>query len=98
MNNIINVAFQILPKSDSNNTYAIIDKVIEVIQNSGLKFKVCPFETVIEGKYDDVMLLIKQAQQTCFDAGATEFIANIKMQVNKTKDVKIKDKMYKYES
>jgi len=96
MDNIINVAFQILPKGENMDVYPLVDVAIEVIQKSGLKYQVCPFETVIEGKYNEVMQVIKDAQIACFEEGANEFIAYIKMQVNKSKDIKIEDKMVKY--
>jgi len=51
-NNIVNVAIQVLPSSKKEHPYSIVDKAIEVIQKSGLKYKVCPFETVIEGEIE----------------------------------------------
>lgn len=95
MDNIINVAFQILPKANKD-IYPLVDIAIKTIHESGLKYKVCPFETVLEGKYDQVMSTIKLAQQACINAGAESFIAYIKMQVDNTKDVFIEDKMEKY--
>jgi len=96
MNPKINLALQILPKSNSTKTYEIIDKAIEVIQKSGLKYLVCPFETVIEGPYEEVMKLVKEAQDICFKHGATELIANIKIQRAIDHDVFIDDKLAKY--
>lgn len=98
MNNVINVAFQILPRSKTIDSYDLVDKAIEVIEKSGLKYKVCPFETVIEGEYDKIMKVIKDAQTACLEAGAEDFIAYIKMQVNNLKDVSIEDKIEKYEA
>jgi uncharacterized protein (TIGR00106 family) len=96
MDNTINLALQILPKSPTGREYEIIDKAIEVIQKSGLNYQVCPFETVIEGPYDKVMQVVKRAQDICFENGAVELIANIKIQRNKEKNVFIEDKMGKY--
>jgi uncharacterized protein YqgV (UPF0045/DUF77 family) len=92
----INLALQILPKSDNVNTYDIIDKAIEVIQKSGLKYVVCPFETVMEGTYEEVMKVVKEAQDVCFKHGASELIANIKIQRAVSNDVYIDDKLRKY--
>ncbi|MBN1598245.1 MAG: thiamine-binding protein [Bacteroidales bacterium] len=97
MNYQINAALQVLPKSDKTNTYDIIDKAIEVIKVSGLRYRVCPFETVLEGSYDEVMNIIKLVQLECFLAGADEIISNIKLQIRKSEDVSIEDKMKKYE-
>jgi len=92
----INLALQILPKSETVHVYDIIDKAIEVIQKSGLKYMVCPFETVIEGTYEEVMKVVKEAQDVCFKHGAVEIIANIKIQRSVTHDVYIDDKLKKY--
>ena len=96
MSQIINVALQILPKTDKGNEYEIVDKAIEIIQHSGLKFMVCPFETVIEGSYDEVMDVVKKAQDICFKHGAHSLIANIKIQRSKDLNVSIEDKIGKY--
>ena len=96
MNQKINLALQILPKSENANTYEIIDRAIEVIQKSGLTYVVCPFETVMEGTYEEVMKVVKEAQDVCFKHGAIEVIANIKIQRAITHDVLIDDKMKKY--
>jgi Uncharacterized conserved protein len=96
MEHKINLALQILPKANTQNTYEIIDKAIEVIQKSGLPYVVCPFETVIEGTYEQVMKVVKDAQDACFTHGAEELIANIKIQRAKNVDVFIDDKLKKY--
>lgn len=95
MENIVNVAFQVLPTSEAKHPYSLVDEAINVIQKSGLKFQVTPFETVIEGKYNDVMKIIKEAQEACYRAGADSLMAYIKIQSSR-KDVSIKDKMEKY--
>lgn len=96
MKKTVNIALQILPKGSNINTYAIVDKAIEVIQRSGIKFEVCPFETVMEGEYDKIMEVIKQAQQACYDNGADETISFIKIQQRKNSDVSIEEKTGKY--
>ena len=70
MNNTVNIALQILPTSKTIHPYSLVDKAIEVIANSGLRYKVTPFETVMEGTYDDIMKVVKQAQEACYEAGA----------------------------
>lgn len=97
MNKTVNVAIQVLPLSAGKNKLNIIDQAINMIQNSGLKHKVCPFETVIEGTYDQVMDLVKNIQHHCLSSGTNELITNLKIQINGDKDVKIEDKMVKYE-
>ena len=96
MDKIVNIALQVLPTSKNIHPYALVDKAIEVIANSGLRYKVCPFETVMEGTYDDIMKVIKQAQEACYEAGADSLMTYIKIQSSRG-DVSIEDKMEKYE-
>ncbi len=97
MNNIVNISLQILPSSESKHPYTIVDEAIETIQNSGLKYKVCPFETVMEGDYDKIMQTIKQVLDGALENGATGIFSNIKIQIKKDEDVRINDKIGKYE-
>ena len=80
MENIVNVAMQILPKAKEIDSCEIIDKAIDVIKKSGIKYQVCPFETVMEGTYDEIMEIAKMAQDKCFEIGAEEIIVNFKIQ------------------
>ena len=97
MDRKINVAIQVLPRSAKVGTYELVDKAIEVIQNSGLKYRVCPFETVVEGYYDELMTLLKEVQEAVYANGAEELITNIKIQTRYNQDVLIEDKMNKYD-
>lgn len=96
MDKTVNIALQVLPSSSSVHPYALVDKAIEVIASSGLRYKVTPFETVMEGTYDDIMNVIKKAQEACYEAGADSLMTYIKIQSSR-KDVSIEDKMEKYE-
>ena len=96
MQNTVNLALQILPTSKTIHPYLIVDKAIEVIAVSGLRYKVTPFETVMEGSYEDIMNVVKLAQEACYKAGADSLMTYIKIQ-SSTKDVSIDDKMEKYE-
>ncbi|MDD3321890.1 MAG: thiamine-binding protein [Paludibacter sp.] len=95
MNKIVNIALQVLPTSKTIHPYKLVDETIEVIANSGLRYKVTPFETVMEGSYDKIMEVIKQAQDACYKAGAESMMTYIKIQ-RSTEDVSIGDKMEKY--
>ena len=96
MNTKINLALQVLPQSNETHPYAIVDKAIEVIANSGLPYKVCPFETVIEGSWDELMELVKKIHNVCYDNGTHKMMTYIKIQSDKQSDVRIDDKMEKY--
>jgi len=93
----VNISLQILPDSKSKHPYDIVDKAIAVIAASGLKYKVCPFETVIEGEYNTIMDLIREVHETCLEYGAEKIFSYIKVQIDKSGDVSIDDKTGKYE-
>lgn len=97
MNNKINLALQILPSSEKRHPYAIVDLAIEVIKKSGLKYKVCPFETVIEGTWDQVMQVVKEVHEKCYQNDTDKMMTYIKIQTQYNEDVTIADKMEKYE-
>ncbi len=92
----INAAIQVLPRSKDKHPYEIVDVAIEAIRASGLHYEVCPFETVVEGPYDDVMSLLKTIREKCFAAGAEELLINMKLQLRNHGDVSIDEKMGKY--
>lgn len=94
----VNLALQILPVADPQiDTYQLVDAAIAVIAQSGLKYKVCPFETVIEGTYTEVMEVVEKAQEACFASGAKKMMVYLKIQREKDRDVRIEDKLEKYE-
>lgn len=95
---IVNLAIQVLPLSGSGDKYAIIDRAIRCIDQSGLKYKVCPFETVVEGPYSEVMKLLDAVQQIVFESGADETLLNLKLHRRRDGDVFIDDKTGKYEA
>ncbi len=97
MSHNVNLAIQVLPLGiTKKEAYAIVDKAIACIADSGLTYEVCPFETVIEGEYDVVMKLVDKIQEECRDAGIEELLINMKLQRNFEKGVAILDKTGKY--
>ncbi|MGQ1784198.1 MULTISPECIES: thiamine-binding protein [unclassified Saccharicrinis] len=94
--NKVNVAVQVLPVSKNKESYDIVDSAIEVIQKSGAKYVVTPFETVMEGQYDDLMKVVKDVQNICYSAGAEKVMCYVKIQSVAQTDVTIDDKIGKY--
>ena len=88
----IHYSFQIVPKAENCDTYGLVDKAIEVIQASGLKYMVTPMDTVIEGHYDKVQETVEKAQIACLEAGADEVLVFIKMHYRKNSSVTIEEK------
>lgn len=92
----VNVGFQVLPKSSGQNTYEIVDKAIEVVQKSGVKYEVGPMETVMEGELDELIDIVKRAQDACIEAGASEVMTYVKIHYRPHKGVTINEKIEKY--
>ena len=92
----INLGIQIVPKSKTHEAYALVDKAIEVIQQSGLKYEVTPFETVMEGPEEDLMRVAREAQEAVLAAGAEEVLVYYRIQIRKGGDVTISEKTGKY--
>jgi len=93
---IINLGIQIVPKSKTQDAYALVDKAIEIIQASGVKYEVTPFETVMEGPEEQLMEIARQAQEAVLEAGADEILVYYRMQIRKNQHVTMEEKTGKY--
>lgn len=77
--NEVMLAFQVIPRVREGNNFEVVDKAIEVIEASGVPFQVSAMETTMKGELDQLLDVVKDAQQACYDAGAVEVITNIKI-------------------
>lgn len=94
---LINLGLQIVPKSKTIDTYAIVDKAIEVIQKSGVNYVVTPFETVMEGPQEQLMQIALEAQAAAFEAGAEDVLVYYRIHARKAGDVSMVEKTGKFE-
>lgn len=91
------IAIQVLPKAEGAEMIRIVDKVIEYIQSRGLKTFVGPFETTVEGEYDELMGIVKECQLICIHEGAPGVSSYVKIAYNPKGGVlTIDDKVSKY--
>ena len=82
------VAIQSLPKADNNEELIrIVDEVIAYIKSTGLNYYLGPFETTIEGDYDELMDIVKECQHIAVRAGAPSVAAYIKVSYHPEGDV-----------
>jgi uncharacterized protein YqgV (UPF0045/DUF77 family) len=79
MHGTVNVSFQILPRVEGMHPYDAVDRAIAVVQASGVKYEVGPMETTMEGDYDQLMQIVKQAQEACIAVGAESVITIVKV-------------------
>ena len=64
------VAIQVLPSVTSDDeVIRIVDEVIDYIKSTGLNYYEGPFETTIEGDYDQLMDIVKECQHVAARAG-----------------------------
>ena len=74
------IALQVLPLSQGIDRIAVIDKVIDYLQTQGVTMVVTPFETVLEGEFDELMRILKEAIEVA-GQGADNVFANVKINV-----------------
>lgn len=91
-NHLVSLGIQIVPKSTKHHSYDLVDHAIEVIQQSGVKHQITPFETVMEGQYDELMPIAKKAEQAVLDAGADECLVYYRIHYRKNADVTFEEK------
>jgi len=75
------VAIQCLPNglNGKEEVYSAVDKAIAAIDNSGLTYTVCPFETVIEGPLDKVCEVAIAAHKAILETGVSSVASYIKL-------------------
>ena len=74
------VAIQSLPQApDDEELCRIVDEVIAYIAEQGYNYYVGPFETTIEGPYDELMDIVKNCQYIAINAGAPSVAAYVKI-------------------
>lgn len=67
------VAIQVLPNvTEDEEVIRIVDEVIAYIKSFGLSTSVGPFETTIEGDYDQLMEIVAGCQKIAIKAGCDQ--------------------------
>lgn len=89
------IALQILPLSQDINRLAVIDKVISYLQDQPVKQVVTPFETVLEGDWEDLMVILKRAIEIA-GSEVDNVFANVK--INYGEILTIDEKLEKYDA
>lgn len=95
-NSIINASIQIIPVVLDKHPYEWVDEAIAIIQQSGVKYEVTPFATILEGSYKDVMNTIEAVNEYLYKRGCAEWITNLQIQIRSSGDVTGQEKTGKY--
>ncbi len=91
----VNVSFQVLPTVTGMHVYDAVDRAIAVVQASGVRYEVGPMETTMEGEYDQLMQIVKEAQDAIMAVGASSVVTIIKV-IRKQGGASIDEKIGKY--
>lgn len=89
------LSLQILPMVEKERLYPVVDKVIEYIKKSGVRYIVGPMETTMEGELDILFDIAKEAHKICLEEGAWRVGAVIKTDVL-PEGISFEDKIGKY--
>ena len=82
------VAIQVLPNvQDEEEVIRIVDEVIAYIRSTGLNYYVGPFETTIEGDYDQLMDIVKECQHVAERGGCMAMSVYVKIAYKPEGDV-----------
>ena len=92
---IVNVSLQVIPVVEEERIYPVVDKVIEYIKASGVKYEVGAMETTMEGELDKLLDIVKKAQEICVEQGAARVVSIVKIDY-KAEGVTMNEKTYKY--
>ena len=88
------IALQLLPLSTTDRI-SVIEKVIDFLQKQPVKQVVTPFETVLEGEWEELFPILKKAIEIAGQEANTIF-ANVK--INYRNILSIEEKLEKYHS
>ena len=87
------IALQVLPLSQGIDRIDVIDQVIAYLQAQEVTMVVTPFETVLEGEFDELMRILKEALEAAGNE-ADNIFANVKINVGEI--LSIDEKLEKY--
>jgi uncharacterized protein (TIGR00106 family) len=91
----VNVSLQVLPVVPEERIYPVVDSVISMIAQSGVKYEVGPMETTMEGELDRLLEIVKRAQEICAEQGASRVVSIVKIDYKK-EGVTMDEKVGKY--
>lgn len=74
------VSIQIIPKLvDSKLSHSYVDAAIAVIEEAGIKYKVSPLETTMEGDLSELMQVVQKMNEKMIEMNAVNVISQVKI-------------------
>ncbi|MFC4386931.1 MTH1187 family thiamine-binding protein [Gracilibacillus marinus] len=92
------VSIQIIPKTpNGEDVIPYVDKAIEIIQNAGVKYKVGPLETTMEGELSQLLHVVEQMNIKMLELGCPSNISQIKVYTRADQQASMDDLTAKYD-
>jgi uncharacterized protein (TIGR00106 family) len=91
---VVNVELQVIP-GGVEDVYGVVDSVIAMIADSGVKYVVGPMGTTMEGELPRLLALVEAAQALCVEKGASRVLSVVKIDY-KPEGSTIDEKIAKY--
>ena len=93
---IINAGIQLLPIHTELHPYEWVDAVIDIIKESGLEYEVGPFNTSVEGTYEDLRNLVDSINDFLYQEKCHEWLLNVQYQVRSGGSMRSAEKTDKF--
>jgi uncharacterized protein YqgV (UPF0045/DUF77 family) len=94
--NTINAGLQLIPIHTKIHPYDWVDAIIDIIDKSGLKYEVGPFNTSVEGTYRQVTSLVDEINWFLFDQRCHEWILTVQYQLRSGGNITADEKTEKF--
>jgi uncharacterized protein (TIGR00106 family) len=86
------VEFSVVPVGKGTSLSGVIARVLQIVANSGVRYKANPMGTVLEGSWEEVMGVIKKCHDEVMK-DAERAVTSIKIDDRKGKDARIEKKL-----
>lgn len=90
------VSLQVLPTVEKEKLFGVVDEVIAYIKSQNVSCVVGPFDTTMEGDFDQLMKIVMRAQEICIENGADGVFSNVKIAYNPKGVNTIEEKVSKH--
>ncbi|HZG84960.1 MTH1187 family thiamine-binding protein [Paenibacillus sp.] len=91
------VSIQILPRTpNGESVIPYVDRAIEIIQASGVRYVVGPLETTMEGDFSELLEIVKAMNDEMIRLGAPSVLSQVKISYNPTDGASIDRLIAKY--
>lgn len=95
---IISAAIQLVPLTNREHGFPLIDTAIEHIIQSGLPYRVTAFETQIEGTFEEIQQLIADVHRMHLQSDVPEVLMYVKYHFHQSEDQHLNDKTQRFET